>query len=223
MKLTLTKRPKAVIFDVDKTLTISTSWYELTDSLGADTAEHARLYTAYKAGTITYKQAKDGLFKIWNERRKKIHRQELEDLFFSIELRGDAISTIGELQRLGYVVCLISSSIDLFIQIVAKRLSIKHWYANSVFEFDENGYWIDFEYSKDEAQLKVRQLEKFLKEQKLKKSECVAVGDGETDVEMFRTIPGVAVHCDFDHLNQLAWQKLKYLPRLVQLLESLKK
>ena len=109
----------------------------------------------------------------------------------------------------------------MFVEVVARRLGIEHWYANSVFQFDANDNWIDFQYNKDEAGLKVKQLESFLEDQGLSVEDAIAIGDGDSDVELFKVIPGVAVHSDYDHLIQLAWEELKYLPKLTQLLESL--
>ncbi|MFZ5376671.1 MAG: HAD family hydrolase [Patescibacteria group bacterium] len=216
-----TQKPKVVIFDVDKTITLSNSWYVLTEVLGADTSEHARLYTAYKSGSIDWKEMRDGLFAIWKKYHKVISKEDLLDLFFTIELRGDAVATINELQDLGYEVALISSSIDIFVETVAERLAIKHWYANSIFVFDDNENWIDFKYDKDEAGHKLRQLQSFMEERELTKDDVIVVGDGESDIEMFRAVPGVAVHSDLDHLNRMAWEQIKYLPKLTQLLQSL--
>lgn len=218
---TPTKKPKVIIFDVDKTITEETTWYDLGDAIGIDTSEHARLYTAYMAGTMSYDDSRDGLMKLFLENGRKISRKQLENIFYDIRLRPEAIAVIGELQNLGYELCLISSSINMFVEIVSKRLSIADWYANSVFLFDDEDNWINFEYNKEEATLKVRQLDEYLHKKGLSREDCIAVGDGSSDIEIFRAIPGISVHCDNDHLNQLAWKRIKYLPRIPQLLESL--
>lgn len=44
---------KAVVFDIDGTLSPEVSWLALTRDLGASVEEHAQIYADYKAGRIS--------------------------------------------------------------------------------------------------------------------------------------------------------------------------
>jgi len=125
------------------------------------------------------------------------------------------------LRNKGHRLCIVSSSIDMFIEMVADRLQLKYWFANSKFVFDKDGYWIDFEYDKDEAGLKLKQVEQFLAEHQIGKDECLILGDGPTEIELFKKYPGIAIDSENDELKRLSWQEIKYLPSLLQILEGL--
>ncbi|PIR58976.1 MAG: hypothetical protein COU69_02635 [Candidatus Pacebacteria bacterium CG10_big_fil_rev_8_21_14_0_10_56_10] len=214
-------KPRAIVFDVDKTLTPVTVWYELDRQLKADPAAHADAYIAYRDGSLSFKQAKESLFKIWRAHYNAITRQLLQNIFLSIEPKGSAVATIRALQQKGYHICLISASIEMYVQLTAERLGVEDAYGNSKFIFDEHDNWVDFEYDRDEAGLKVKQLQHFIDKHGYQLTDCVAVGDGESDLELFRVIPGVAVEAESDHLKQLAWQDIHYITKLEQLIESL--
>jgi len=214
------QKPKAIITDVDSTLTERTTWYELTERLGASPYEHASLFRKFLEGEISYKQVKKDLFKLWNV-NGPIHKDKLIKIFNEIPLRGEAFSLINKLQEEGYTVCLISGSIDMFVTEIAKKFKIDHHYGNSIFHFDENGYWIDLDYSRDEEQLKIEQFDDFLKKTGFKEEECVAIGDGDNDRSIFSRIPGIVVNPKSEHLKELAWKEVKYLSRVLQLLESI--
>ena len=214
------QKPKAIITDVDSTLTERTTWYELTERLGASPYEHASLFRKFLEGEISYKQVKKDLFKLWNV-NGPIHKDKLIKIFNEIPLRGEAFSLINKLKEDGYTLCLISGSIEMFIAEIAKKFKVNHYYGNSIFHFDENGYWTDLEYTKDEKCLKVEQFEDFLEKTGFKAEECIAIGDSENDLGIFGKIPGIVVNPKSDLLKELAWQEVKYLPRVLQLLESI--
>lgn len=214
------QKPKAIITDVDSTLTERTAWYELTDRLGGSSYKHADLFAEFLQGDLSYQKLKEELFKIWNA-NGPVHKDKLAKIFREIPLKGEAISLIRKLQEKGYIVCLISSSISMFVEEVAKKLNVKHHYGNPIFQFDENGYWIDFDYTRGEEILKMEQLDDFQKRTGFKDENCVAIADGINDIEMFRRLPGIVVDPKSTHLKELAWQKVKFLPRVFQLLESI--
>jgi HAD superfamily phosphoserine phosphatase-like hydrolase len=215
------KKPKAIITDVDSTLTERTTWYELTERLGGSPYKHAELFAKFLRGEISFNLVKDELFKLWRT-NGPVHKDQLAEIFRDIPLRGDAYSVVNSLKESGYTLCLISGSIEMFIEEVAKRFGIDHYYGNSIFHFDEKGYWVDLNYNKDEERLKMEQFEDFLKKTGFKAEECVAIGDGDNDLGIFSRVPGIIVDPKSEHLRELSWQEVKYLPRVLQILESLK-
>jgi HAD superfamily phosphoserine phosphatase-like hydrolase len=216
------KKPRAIITDVDSTLTERTTWYELTERLGASPYKHADLFMQFLRGEISYKQVKKDLFKLWNTANKgPVHRDQLVEIFKDIPLRGEAYALINELKEKDYTLCLISGSIEMFITEVAKKFGIAYHYGNSIFHFDDDGYWVDLEYTKDEEKLKMEQFEDFLNKTGFKREDCIAIGDGDNDTELFSHVPGIVVNAKSEHLKELAWQEVKYLPRVLQVLESI--
>lgn len=219
-KQPLTK-PKAIITDVDQTLTERTTWYELTEKLGGSARKHAEIFAQFLKNHISYDQMKKELFAMWTQ-NGPVHKDRLMDIFLTVPLRGEAFALFNELQARGFELCLISSSIELFIETVAKRFSIQRWYGNSKLIFDEQGNWIDFEYTKEEALLKKEQLADFLQVTGYAETECIAIGDGDNDIEIFQRVPGIVVGQSVSpHLRELAWNEVQYLSKVIQIVESI--
>ncbi len=220
MKQMPNKRPKAIITDVDKTLTERTTWLELSEKLGASTGEHAGIFTDFLHNKVSLQEAKEQLFKLWRI-RGPVFREDFKTILDTVHLRGEAVSVFSELQERNYKLCLISSSFDLLVEHVARRFNIENYYANAKLIFDSNGEWVDFEFDKNMAALKARQLDDFLNKTGLQKDECIALGDDINDIDIFRKVPGIAIRSHSDPLKAVAWQSINYLPRVIQVLESL--
>lgn len=218
----LTTKPKVIICDVDKILTGTNSWYTLTSLLNGDEEKHYDFYNSFYRGEITFDELKAKLFELWEQGfGGKIHRDDLEEIFFKIELRGGAFSTISEIHERGYKVCLVSSFIDIFVKMSADRLRIDDWYANGVAIFDENGYWVDLSYDKDESKHKLEQVESYLRKNNIDKGEALILGDGSSEIDLFKQYPGVAINTENDELKRLAWKEIKFLPTILQVLQVL--
>jgi phosphoserine phosphatase len=214
------QKPKAIITDVDATFTERTTWYALTERLGGSSYEHADLFMKFARREMSFYQVKKELFKLWNT-NGPVHKDKLIEIFRDIRLRGDGFSVINRLKEAGYTICMISGSIEMFIEEIAKKFEIEHYYGNSKFIFDENDIWVDLEYSREEGRLKVEQFHDFLDKTGFKPEECIAIGDGENDLELFSLIPGIVINSQCEHLKELAWEEVKYLPRVIQLLETI--
>lgn len=214
------KEPQAVICDVDETLTERVTWYALTDKLGGSAARHANLFMNYLRKKINYQEMKQGLFEMWTA-NGPVTKQQLEDIFQTIHLKGEAVDFINQLKSRGYEICLISGSIKMFIKSIAEKYGIKHHYGNSEFVFDEHGHWVDFKYTRDEGALKIKQFQDFLDKTGFEQHDCIAVGDGDNDIELFQEIPGIVVNASNEHLKEIAWRDAKYLPRVLQILDSI--
>lgn len=215
---------KVIVSDVDKTLTSNNTWYELTKAFNGSVEKHFELYSAFLKGETPEDELTTGLIAMLEKAHgKKIQRAELEDILFKIPLKSEAFAVFNDLQQQGYTVCLISGSMDIFVKLVAKRLNVQHWFANSIFEFDKDDNWVNFRYNPREAELKLKQLQDFLKAEKIADSECLVLGDGKNDRELFKHYRGVAIDNEDEELSRLAWKEIKYLPTLLQVLTSLEK
>lgn len=218
----LSRKPLLIVSDVDKTLTAKNTWYELTRHLNGDLEIHFSLYNQYKKGQISHDAMSKGLIEMLSQSHgRPITRQEIEEVFFQVDLKGEAIAIFNDLKQRGYTLAVISSSIDVFVKQIAKRLNIDHWNANSVFEFNERDEWINFQYTRDEAALKLQQLNHLLATLDIDRDRVLVIGDSAGDRELFKHFPGVAVDNEDASLSDLAWKEIKYLPTLIQLLEEL--
>lgn len=221
-KISLLRKPKVVICDVDKMLTGTNSWYTLTALLNGDVERHYEIYNSYYRGEISFDEMKAHLFKLWEAGfGGKIHRDSLEEALFKVVLRGEAFSTFGAIHEEGYQVCLVSSFIDIFVKMAADRMRIDDWYSNGVTVFDDKGYWVDLSYDKNESALKLRQVEEYVLKKKFDKSEVLILGDGTSEIELFRHYPSVAIDTENDELKQLAWKEIKFLPSILQIFQTL--
>ena len=59
------RTPKAVVFDIDGTLSPEVSWLALTRDLGAPVDQHVQIYNDYKEGLIDYPTSKAQLIGLW--------------------------------------------------------------------------------------------------------------------------------------------------------------
>ncbi len=213
-------KPKAIIFDIDGTLSPEISWLALTRDLGASVDKHIRIYTDYKEGKITYKESKRQLIGIWHA-TGNANKSFFQKLFEDWPL-DPAAQHIVEQARDKHTLCLITGSIDLYAQIVARKLNVEYWYANTTLHWNEQDELVDMDYELNQADKKLEQFEEFCKTQELKPQDCIVVGDGENDLGLFKSSGnGVLLLGDekADEYKQYAW---KVAPNLAALEEILK-
>jgi HAD superfamily phosphoserine phosphatase-like hydrolase len=216
---------KAVVFDLDGTLAPGVSWLELTRGLGADVAVHQRIFDDYTSGTITYEQSKDQLLGLW---RATGHANAafMRRLFASWPLHQAARPIIKLTRDQGLRPCLITGSVDLYAEVMAGRLGIFDWFANTRLSFDTAGNLTDYDYHRDQAAEKLSKLEYFCIKYRLKPAECLAVGDSDNDVQLFRaTQHGLLLEAESQtpELHDAAWQIIERLADLKHVLQALDK
>jgi HAD superfamily phosphoserine phosphatase-like hydrolase len=204
---------KAVIFDVDGTLTDHISWLNITSGLGADHLVHKRIFDDMKTGITTYPEAKTLLIELW-QATGNANRSFMEQMFESWTIKHDAEDVITYLKG-KYTVCLMSGAVDLYIQILAEKLGIKNWYANTELIWDATGRLTDFNYFVDQATKKVEHFHEFAQINGLTEDMCVAIGDGDSDMKLFEVIKGIAVNSEPNaELEALAKVKIEELSEL---------
>ncbi len=182
-----------IIFDVDGTLSEEVSWLKLTDGLGASSETHAQIFAKFKNGELKYPEAKQKLISLWQE-TGNANKGYMEDMFRSWNLKGDAVETM-EYLKASYRICLMSGAVDLYVKVVAEKLGIDHWYANTELVWDEVGNLIDFHYFADQSEKKLEHFYEYIAKFGLLTCQCAVVGDGDSDIALFRELPfGVAVN-----------------------------
>lgn len=217
----MSNKPKAVIIGIDKLVSYTESWYEFISEVGINVDHHRKIYSALKKEALTWEEAKGKLFGILRDKNHNITKDRFIRVFERMEISGDAYNTIFEIKRMGFKIGIISGSIDLIVETIAKKLRIEDWYANTDLIFDDHGLWQDIIFRQNEAEVKKSQLEDFLSKHKLKPAECLIVGHSHSDVEMFKMCPGISLDSENEEINKLAQYELKFITRLPQLLASL--
>ncbi len=177
---------KAIIFDVDETLTDRISWYYLTEGLGADPEEHRQIFESFKNGELDYPEAKRRLIELW-QATGNATKSYLTQMFQSWTIKQEAYEIIPYLKQ-KYQVCLISGAVDLYVQSVAEKLGITDFYANTELVWQEDKL-VDLNYFADQSGKKLEHLKEYLGLNHLQMHECVAIGDGESDTQLFLNVP----------------------------------
>ena len=204
---------KVIFFDLDGTLTPESSWYLLNLRLGITPEEDKELFDKYLKESIQYNDWTKELFRI-HKSRGSITRDELISFIETIELRPDALSTISTLQEKGYTIVLVSGSVDLIVEYMAKRLGIKEWLACSRLVFDEQGVLSDIVSTGDEADSKYGLVMKYLSDHSLTPGDAIAVGDGGNEWELFKAMKGILLGSN-EKLMPLAWKQVNHLSEII--------
>lgn len=213
--------PKAIIFDIDGTLSPEVSWLALTRDIGASVDEHIRIYEDYKAACITYEESKQQLIGLWRA-TGNANKVFFQKLFESWPLVPSA-KQIVETARPHHVLCLITGSMDIYAEIVARKLGIEHWYANTILHWNEQEELIDMDYELKQAGQKLEHFTEFYKSQNLTPKDCIVVGDGENDLELFKLSgKGVLILGDekAEEYRRYAWKVVANLRELEDILEA---
>ena len=180
------KEIKAIIFDLDGTLTTSSiSWIRICEALGVSFAEQDKLYQKTKKGEITLTAAKRKLIEMY--RATGLATQEhFIKMVQSLEYRDYAKEVLSYLQGKGYILSIISGSLDLFVESSAQYFGIKDLYSMTHFKWDHNGEFAGMDYELNQEQKKVEFMDYFLNKHKLSREQCAVVADGDNDIELFK-------------------------------------
>jgi phosphoserine phosphatase len=118
---------------------------------------------------------------------------------------------------------LITGSVDLYAETIARRLGVADWYANTPLVFNNADNLVDYHYEQDQAAKKLQQLQYFCAKHRLEPRECLAVGDSDNDLELFRaTRHGILLTAEgqSDDLRDAAWREAAHLSDVLSILES---
>lgn len=211
---------KAVIFDIDGTLSSGISWMKITRELRESVPDHLKIYEDFKNNRLTLTEGKNAILTLWRGKDGTLHKEQLLKLFQSWKLKEDAGDLFLYLKRKGYLTCLITGSVDLFAEIVAQKLKADFWYANSILIWDEKNTLKDFTYEPYAEKKKREQLSQFCRTHALRPDECAVVGDDTNDAELFKaTHYSIVVESPTSSaLEELAWRKVKTLAEIKKIL-----
>lgn len=209
---------KAIILDIDNTLTHDVSWLKATELLGASVDEHVAIFDKFSKNELPYETAKKQLIQLWLDTGNNT-KPFWEDMFSKWPLKDDAQGLVDFATEQGYKTALITGSFDIFAQAIAKKVGVPYWYANTEMVWDTDGTLIDFHYVRDQAAQKLVHFQEFIKQHNVDMQDCVVIGDGDNDIELFKvTGHGIAVGKDNPDLLGVAWQSVEHLSEIKSLL-----
>lgn len=213
---------KAVIFDIDGTLTRDISWVRLTEEIGGSIEFNDEVVQAWGKDELSEKETMMKLIENWSKNGRP-YKEVFTSILSKIPLREDAKDTIEYLKQKGYLITLITGSFDLYAQIVGREIDVEDYFANTTLFWGENNVLNDIKTVKDE-EAKNRKIEYFNEwclKNNLKPEDCVAVGDSSNDIELFKvTRNGIAVKTEFEakELERVAWKVINNLIELKSIL-----
>ena len=116
-----------------------------------------------------------------------LDKTNIKSIFNQIKLRDGALDAVMYLKS-KYRVCIISGAIDVFVTEIALRLGVEDSFAATKFIFDAKNALIDFDYKLSRGEEKVSFLEVFCSKYSISPKDCAAIGDGESDMPLFRRV-----------------------------------
>jgi phosphoserine phosphatase len=212
---------KAVIFDIDDTLTTENSWAQIVIGMGGTWAEDLAIYHDHKEGLLTDQEADAKILVLW-KRYGLATKENFIKIFDSIPIKKDAVDLIQYLKEKNITVCLITGSMDMYAEKIAQKVKADSFYFNARLDWDEQGNIIDFDYKANQGALKLDQFHDFLKKNKLKASDCAVIGDSENDVLLFlETKNGIAVRtkAEYKELEKIAWKVVDNLAEIKEIIK----
>ncbi|MFD8993561.1 HAD family hydrolase [Streptomyces abikoensis] len=208
---------RGVVCDIDLTLTRIGSAEALGQALGLPRQVQAAHYRDYHAGRLTRTQLLD----LWRDTGNAT-RERMTAAFAGVPLRDGAARLADALRARRIPLCLITSSAQLFADLMVARLGACCGYGNGRLTFDGTGYLEDLDFGLDTQQLKAHHLAQFCREHGLAAQDVIAVGNGANDLALFdATSRGVLLNPNPDAkpaYSNRAWTTVSRLSDVIPLL-----
>jgi phosphoserine phosphatase len=174
---------KLICFDLDGCLTDKDdSWSFIHHHLGVweQAKRHRKLFFN---GEIDYQRWADLDVGLW----KGTSIKKLNQLIDQIDVRPHIEKVVEELKKQNLILVILSSGLSFFAENIKEKYKFDFAIANSP-EIDEGGELtgeVEVKVSYDDKHLV---LQNFLASHRIKMEECIAVGDGENDIPLFKEV-----------------------------------
>lgn len=174
---------KMICFDVDGTLIDETIyiWVTLHDAFGIPLSVRKKHQEAYLSGIITYAEWFGLDLLEWQKSGKR--KSDLVQVIGKLKPMNGALKTVTELRKRGYVVTVVSGSLDLVLNTVLPQMSFDEILINKIL-FDKKGRILGGIPTPYDVEKKALGLEKLARQYGFKSEECVFVGDNENDLHI---------------------------------------
>jgi phosphoserine phosphatase len=207
---------KLVCFDLNKTLVNENTWYELNLAMGVTPEQDESFFNEYRAGRLSYEDWQKELLKIYLE-NPNANRDFINKVVSQYSFKDGAREIVAYLKSKGYQLALISGSMNILVDLVAKDLDIHLAEATDIILFDDEDRLRDFIVLGDDKIAKLNLLESFCQKLGIELTECVCVGDGDNDVELFRKT-GKGITFTNSPIAKEAWKVIDNLADLKTIL-----
>ena len=213
-------KTKLICFDFDDTLTTENSWHTLNTALGITPAEDAKMYQAYKVGTLSYL---DRIEKISTCYRMHglANKVTIENVLHGITLKPEAREVIKTLQDRGYIIALISGSFAPGVLYHAARLGITHVFAGTRLHYDSEGNFAELESAGHESDTKLQHLLQLCAKFGIAMTDCAYVGNSANDIPIFRVVgQGICFTDSTDYIKAGASTTINSLRDLLEMYQG---
>ena len=207
---------KLICFDLDKTLINQNSWYRLNLAMGVTQEEDQKLVDEYFAGKFSYDEWVKKILVMYKE-RGKADLKNITEILSKYNFLEGAREIVEHVKSKGYHVALISGSINVLVDIVAKDLGIELSEGVNTFIFDENDNLKDIVTYENDEIAKLNILESYCRKLGIDITECVCVGDGDNDIEMFKKT-GKGITFKGSKIEKDAWMVVDELADLLKII-----
>jgi HAD superfamily phosphoserine phosphatase-like hydrolase len=204
---------KTLILDLDGTVTKHSTWKILNTALGITPEQDEELFQQYNRGELLYLDWTKKLVDLYHSNNSPLTKSDLVGLAQDIELRPDALDFVRTTKEKGYIVVLVSGSVDVLVETIANRLNTDSWLACSKAVF-ENDTLIDIVSMGDEGPAKLKLVTYAGIELS---ANIVSVGDGANEKELFERTRGILLG-NSQTLLPLAWRRVDTLTEAIELI-----
>jgi len=161
---------------------IYSSWVWVHDHFNVQNEQSVKRYLAGEIDEFELMRTDIGL---WLKRKKNIHISVIEEILSSAPLLKGGEETVRILKNNNIETAILTSGIDILANIVGTKMGIENILANGI-EIDENGYLTGKSIERVELRDKGIALKELINRKGLSPTDCVAVGNSDNDVSMFR-------------------------------------
>ncbi|NVM02838.1 MAG: HAD-IB family phosphatase [Candidatus Helarchaeota archaeon] len=191
---------KLIIFDVDGTLTKeNNSWKLIHTSLNVfeQAKTHRELF--FNKG-ISYQKWADLDVGLW----KNVHVSRIEKILNKVPLIEGISETLSILKKKDLKTSLLSSGISIFADKLKERFGFDYSIANKVI-INEKGYLTGEVICNVAYNNKDKAINGLLKKLNITFQECIAVGDNENDVNLFKKVGlSIALNPQSSNVSEVA-------------------